>query len=100
MIHLTNNVEYDDTPSTCRQTCKCDDCFWDCDDWYQKAYKVININDDWKTALVKGEGEPFLVKLTNAIRFLVHVGDLCTIERSSVTGEYLMTDYTSMFGGY
>ena len=99
MINLTNNVEYDDTPSTCRHSCKCDDCFWDCDDWYQKAYKVININDDRKTALVKGECEPFHVKLTNAIRFLVHVGDLCTIERS-VTGEYLMTDYTSMFGGY
>ena len=99
MINITHTVEYDDTPSTCRHTCKCDDCFWDCDDWYQKAYKVININDDRKTAIVKGEGEPFLVKLTNAIRFLVHVGDLCTIERS-VTEEYLMTDYTSMFGGY
>ena len=99
MIHLTNNVEYDDTPSTCRHTYKCDDCFWDCDDWYQKAYKVININDDRKTALVKGEGKPFPVKLTKAVRFMVHIGDLCTIERS-VTGEYLMTDYTSMFGGY
>lgn len=99
MINLTNTTEYDDTPSTCRHTCTCKECFWDCDEWYQKAYKVININDDQKTALVKGDGLPFPVKLTKESRFLVHAGDLCKIEKSTA-GEYLMTEYTSMFGGY
>ena len=100
MINLTHTVEYDDTPSTCRHTCTCEDCIWDCDEWYQKAYKVINITNDQKTAIVKGKDKPFPVKLTKAVRFLVHVGDLCKIERSSVSGKYLMTEYTSMFGGY
>lgn len=85
---------------TCHRTHNCSVCEWDCMDDYKYAYKVINVQHDKNTALVKKDKKAFPVHLTKNTRFLVCTGDLCMIKKSKVTGEWLMTDYSSMWGWY
>lgn len=85
---------------TCHRSHPCNACEWDCMDDYKNAYKVINVQHDQNSALVKKDKKAFPVYLTKNTRFLVSVGDLCTVKKSKVTGEWLMTDYSAMWGWY
>ena len=49
-------------------------------------------------ALVSSTRKTFPVTLQKWLRFLVCPGDIATVKKSVVTGEWIMTDYTRTVG--
>jgi len=62
------------------------------------SLKIINVQADKGTALVKGRKRTFPVILQDWLKFLICVGDLAIVKKSPVSGEWIMTDYVRMWG--
>ena len=54
---------------------------------------VIHKDSTNGTALVKGKGKSFPVKLQKWLTHLVCVGDTAIVKKSPVSGELIMVDY-------
>ena len=49
-------------------------------------------------ALVQGARSTFPVTVAKPIQYLISIGDLATVKKSPVSGEWIMTDYTARWG--
>ena len=62
------------------------------------SLKIKHVDYKRGTALVQGRNKTFPVTVAPEIKFDICVGDLAKVVKSVVTGEWIMTDFTRMWG--